>query len=81
MQVIRNEILPSNAAGNDVFYLQPLSVPSAPWFKCTPIGKNTLSKMMKNCEKAGFSDGYTNHSLKAYGVTTLFQINPVENSP
>ena len=29
---------------------------------------------MKNmCEKAGVSGGYTNHSLRAYGATTLFQ--------
>ena len=34
--------LPSGAASNDVFYLQPLSDapknPSAPWFKNVPIG-------------------------------------------
>ena len=70
--------LPPNARDNDVFYLQPLSdvpkTPSAPWYKSTPIGKNTLSKMMKNmCEKAEISGGYTNHSLRAYGATTLFQ--------
>ena len=70
--------LPSGAANNDVFYLQPLSDtpknPSAPWFKIVPIGKNTLSKMLKNmCERAGISGEYTNHSLRAYGATTLFQ--------
>ena len=31
---------------------------------------------MKNmCEKAEISGGYTNHSLRAYGATTLFQAN------
>ena len=75
--------LPHNAAANDTFYLQPLcNTPtnaSAPWFKSIPIGKNTLGKMMKNmCEKAGVSDGYTNHSLRAYGATTLFQAHVPE---
>ena len=62
---------------NDAFYVQPLPQvplhPCAPWFKATPVGKNTLANMMKRmCEKAGISGGYTNHSLRAYGATTLF---------
>ena len=48
--------------------------PSAPWFRTVLIRKNTLGKMMKNmCKNAGISGGYTNHSLRAYGATTLFQ--------
>ena len=70
--------LPPDAVEKDTFYLQPLcnipANPSAPWFKSVPVGKNTLGKMMKTmCEKAGISGGYTNHSLRAYGATTLFQ--------
>jgi len=30
--------------------------------------------MIKNmCDKAGFSGGFTNHSLRAYGATAFFQ--------
>ena len=44
-----------------------------PRFKATPLGKNTLGTMIKRmCEKAGISGGYTSHSLRAYGATTLF---------
>ena len=76
-------LLPPNAAANDTFYLQPLcNTPtnaSAPWFRSTPIGKNTLGKMMKNvCEKAGISVGYTYQSLRVYGATTLFQTHVPE---
>ena len=35
---------------DDIFYLRPLakvlSDPSAPWFMCTAVGKNTLSKKL-----------------------------------
>jgi len=48
--------------------------PSALWFKSVPIRNNILDKMMKTmCEKAEIFGGYTNHSLRAYGATTLFQ--------
>ena len=71
------QVLPPDAIKNDIFYLQPLaqvpSNPSAPWFKTTPVGKNTLGTMIKRmCNNAGISDGFTNHSLRAYGATTLF---------
>ena len=71
------QVLPPDAIKNDIFYLQPLaqvpSNPSAPWFKTTPVGKNTLGTMIKRMyNNAGISDGFTNHSLRAYGATTLF---------
>ena len=71
-------MLPPAAIKNDVFYVQPLPEvmlnPAAPWFKATLLGKNTLGTMMKRmCEKAGISGGFTNHSLCAYGTTTLFR--------
>ena len=63
---------------NDIFYLQPLAQvpanPSAPWFKTTPVGKNTLGTMIKRMyNNAGISERFTNHSLCAYRATTLFQ--------
>lgn len=71
------QALPSDAIKNDVFYLQPLaqvpSNPCAPWFKNIPVGKNSLGKMIKRmCNNVGISEGFTNHSLRAYGATTLF---------
>ena len=72
------QALPPEAIKNDIFYLQPLAQvpanPSAPWFKTTPVGKNTLGTMIKRmCSNAGISERFTNHSLRAYGATTLFQ--------
>ena len=41
--------------------------------KTTPVGKNTLGTMIKRMRNnAGISEGFTNHSLHAYGATTLF---------
>ena len=70
--------LPSDAKEKDVFYLRPLptvpSDPSQPWFTSTPVGKNTLNNMMKQmCQNAGISQQFTNHSLRAFGATKLFQ--------
>ena len=48
--------------------------PAALWFTSVPIGKNTLSKMVKTmCEQASISGKRTNHSLRATGITTMFQ--------
>ena len=44
-----------------------------PWFTKVPVGKNALDKMLKEmCQEAGLSQTYANHSLCAYGATTLF---------
>ena len=72
------EVLPYDAVKNDVFYLQPLpqvpSKPSEPWFKMTTVGKHTVGTMVKRmCDRAGISGRFTNHSLRAYGATTLFR--------
>jgi len=66
------------AYNNDVFYLQPLSgTPancSTAWFKNVPVGRNTLNSMIKKmCVKGDISGGFTNHSLRAFGATALFQ--------
>ena len=69
--------LPSEAFSRDNFYVQPcLTVPddpSKPWFTSNPIGKNTLSKMVKEmCLEGGVSGRKTNHSLRATGVSDLY---------
>ena len=39
-----------------------------------PVGKNHLSKMVKDmCSQAKIEGKKTNHSLRASGITTLFQ--------
>ena len=46
----------------------------APWFSSVPVGKNQLSKMVKDmCSQGRVSEKETNHSLRASGITTLFQ--------
>ena len=72
------QVLPAEAVDKDVFYLKPLASvppnPDAPWFSSTPIGKNKLNVMVKEmCAEAGISGNFTNHSLRAYGATALFQ--------
>ena len=61
-----------------LFYLRPLqNVPSdqaAPWYTTTPVGRNTLSLMIRNmCHDIGISGKKTNHSLRATSVTKMFQ--------
>ena len=71
-------VLPADARSKDVFYLKPLKhVPSeadAPWFSSVPIGRNKLNGLLKEmCAEAGIMGNFSNHSLRAYGATTLFQ--------
>jgi len=70
--------IPNQAKDQDIFYLRPLpSVPlkeSLPWFTCAPVGKNTLSQITKKmCGEAKIDGNKTNHSLKAYATSKLFQ--------
>ena len=70
------EVLSHDILENDAFYFQPnskfASGSSKPWFKSTPVGKNTLAIMIKKmCDNAGISGGHTNHSLRVHGTTTL----------
>ena len=74
LQVVPQEAIESDTA----FYLKPLDKlptdPSMPWFTNVPIGRNRLDCMMKTmCQEAGTSVTYTNHSLRAYGTTTMFR--------
>ena len=74
--------IPADAKEADVFYLTPVSKPtdaSTPWYTRIPVGKNRLNSMMKEmCSQAGLSTEFTNHSLRAYGATSLFQANVPE---
>ena len=48
--------------------------PSKPWYTTTPVGRNRLNSMLKEmCQVAELFTNFTNHSLRAYGATTLFQ--------
>ena len=70
--------LPSNACEKDAFYLRPVAKinclsDSAPWYTSAPIGKNPLSTMLKNmCKEAKVPGIKTNHSLRVYAATELF---------
>ena len=42
------------------------------WYNNMPVGKNTLSKMMKTIsKKAGSETEYTNHCIRATSITAL----------
>ena len=70
--------VPKEVMKTDTFYLQPLqrcpSDPTKPWFSKQPMGRNKLGQMMKNMGvQAGLSKMYTNHSLRAFGASKMFQ--------
>lgn len=70
--------LPKEAKEKDVFYLTPLpkkpSDVTKPWYTLSPVGKNRLNGMLKEmCAEAGLTKGFSNHSLRVYETTTLFQ--------
>ncbi|XP_011408668.1 PREDICTED: uncharacterized protein LOC105315651, partial [Amphimedon queenslandica] len=70
------EKVPREAIEKDNFYVRPLSsiVEGKPWFTSVPIGKNKLSSMVKDMCAAGSIEGNkTNHSLRSFGVTTMFK--------
>ena len=60
------------AVAKNAFYLTPL--PKVPWFKVVPVGRNWLNVMLKEmCAEAAITTNYSDHSLRAYGATTMFQ--------
>ena len=67
------EVLPGDAIENDVCFISAAlaKIPSdvlASWFKYSPVSRNTLGLMIKRmCSDAEISEGFTNHSLHAYG--------------
>ena len=70
--------LPLQAKERDVFYLTPnkLAVKSKPWYSLVPVSRNRLVSMFKDMyAEAQVSGNFTNHSLRAYGATTLYRAN------
>ena len=70
--------LPSRAKEKDIFYLTPnkLSAESKSWYSLVPVGRNRLGSMLKDmCAEARIPGMFTNHSLRAYGATTLYNAN------
>ena len=68
--------LPPEAFEKDNFYVQPVTSvdPAKLWFTTKPVGRNTLSRMVKDiCNKGRIEGNKTNHSLRATGVSELFQ--------
>ena len=52
---------------------------SKPWYTAKAIGKNILGKMVKGiCVDANIPGRKTNHSLRAMGVSDLFQASVPE---
>ena len=68
------ERVPSSAiAADNCLYLRPVPHSngdlSKPWFSTQPVGKHTLSAMVKKaCVEVGIT-GKTDHSLRATGAT------------
>ena len=67
--------LPLQAKERDVFYLTPnkLIGQSKPWYLLVSVGRNRLGSMLKDmCAETQVSGNFTNHSLRAYGATTMY---------
>lgn len=68
--------LSPNAYELDIFYLRQVAkkqVDDSPWYISVVVGKNPLSKMLKNmCKEAGVTRHKTNHSLRAYAATDFY---------
>ena len=66
-----------------IFYLQPLPNPNSDlksWYSITPIGQNTLAKIIQNIFRKGCIPGYkTNHSLLATVAFNMFHAGVPEN--
>lgn len=70
--------VPKEAKERGAFYLRALANapqdPTLPWFSQQPIGRNKLNTMMKTMStQTGLPVLHTNHSLRSYGATKLFQ--------
>ncbi len=68
--------IPASAKERDVFYCQPLARHTVDglWYSSQPCGKNSLAKMVPDMfAEAGVAQRKTNHSLRAAGVSQLFE--------
>ena len=66
------------------FYCKRLTIipkdESQPWFTAVPVGRNLLSKMVREmCVEAGITGKKTNHRLRVAGATTLFDAEVPEH--
>ena len=59
------------------FFQRPLPAPKLEyWYANKGLGKNTLNDMLKLiCKDANINQEYTNHSLRATGITMLHDSN------
>ena len=74
--------LPQMAFKEDILYCRPKTKApldeKSPWYDAIPVGRNKLGSMVKEmCAEAGILVR-TNHSLRATGVTTMFQASVPE---
>ena len=73
--------LPRYAFIEDILYLRPKEKcpadPESSWYEERPLGKNTLSNMMKEMSQGGIAKK-TNHSLRATGASAMFQAGVAE---
>ena len=47
--------------------------PKKPWFIAQPVGKKCPNAMLKTMAKQAGINKVTNHSLRAYGTTRVFE--------
>ena len=76
--------LPPGAFDRDNIYLTPLPVapkdPGKPWFFVSLVGRNNLSKIVKEiCQEIKIPGNKTNHSLRVTGASEFFQAGVPEN--
>ena len=74
-QAYISHIPPSAIEQNQKFYLQPVDFPKPGqyWYSPKPLSANKLKSMVsKMFAKAEVEGDFTNHSLRATGVSTLF---------
>jgi hypothetical protein len=74
--------LPAYAFQENILYLRPKvkapADPDSPWYDEIPVGKNTLSSIVKDmCAEGGIAKK-TNHSLRATGASAMFRANVPE---
>ena len=77
--------LPPTAHKKDLFFMKPLgdnvvSKPGKQWYASQPWGENKLATMVKSMFSEIGISGKTNHSLRATGVSQLFQAGIPENN-
>lgn len=74
--------LPKYAFESDILYLRPkrstTEAPDIPWYEEAPVGKNSLSLMVREMWAGAGIGSKTNHSLRASGASAMFRANVPE---